>query len=244
MIDESEFKDESGDPELAFVRLEAKFRAALNDRLSRLEDNSAAYEALYIEYINHVLAAADALGLDILQNYSVPSRNARDIWDTYANFTTAVDHFAVKIKIAHAQGYRAYSVVLTPTDKEKVRHYVEQIKSIIDKSTLVAAKKDALYDKINEFLAALDKDRTGLQAFAEFATGSAQIVADVAETAEPSWKWFGLIAALFGVRLGETKRTLPKPSRAEQLEGPSKRLPPPPSSSFGAQSRLDDDIPF
>ncbi len=248
MLDEEEYQDDSGDPELAFVRLERKFRQKLKENLAQLEDDSGAYNAFYIEYINHTLAAADALGLDILSEYKVPSYRDKDIWRSYQDFTTAVDHYSVKIKISNAQGRRAYSVVFTNVEKEKLRHYVEQIKGVIDRSTLPQAKKEALYDKINAFLEAVDRDRTGLQAFSEFAVGTAHTVVDVADELEPVWKWVHRIAALFGIKLEQQAGSLPPPRRSRQIDGPRQgRLPPPSSeSSLSASKQLgwDDDIPF
>jgi hypothetical protein len=247
MLDEDEFFDDSGDPELAFVRLERKFRKKLNDTLSSLDDNSGSWDRHYIEYMNHTLAAADAYGLDILEGYEVPSHSDRNIWEVYQDFTTAVDHYAVKIKIAHVHGRRAYSVVLSPTEKEKLRHYVSQIKTVIDQSTLPQAKKEALYDKINDFLEAVDRDRTSLQAFSEFIISAAHTAGEVAEELEPTWKWLRRIAELFGYRFDEQTRSLPAPRRRDRIEGSKQRRLPPPQRASEKSSKkldLDDDIPF
>lgn len=247
MLDEDEFYDDSGDPELAFVRLERKFRKKLNETLNSLDDNSGSWDRHYIEYMNHTLAAADAYGLDILEGYQVPSHSDRDIWDVYQDFTTAVDHFAVKIKIANAQGRRAYSVVLSHSEKEKLRHYVSQIKTVIDQSTLPQAKKEDLYDRINDFLEAIDRDRTSLQAFSEFIISAAHTTGEVADELEPTWKWLRRIAELFGYRFDEQTRSLPAPRRPTRIEeAKQRRLPPPQRASQQTSKKLglDDDIPF
>lgn len=242
MIDEKEFEDDSGDPELAFVRLEGKFCKKLHENLSATEDSSGAYVPLYIEYINHTLAAADALGLDILSGYDVPSHEERDIWGVYRNFVTAVDHYSVRIKIAHAHGRHAFSVALTGSEKEKLRHYVAQIKTVIDGSTLPQPKKEALLDKINAFLKSVDRDRTTLQALSELVLSAAYTASDAAGELEPTWKWVHLIAAMFGYKVEQQTGTLPPPRRQEKIEGPKHgRLPPP----GGPRRRdLDDEIPF
>jgi hypothetical protein len=250
MLDESEFFDDSGDPELAFVRLEGKFRQKLNVNLAQLDEQqsgNSAYAALYIEYINHTLAAADALGLDILEGHQVPSHSIQNIWEVYQDFTTAVDHYAVKIKIAHAQGRRAYSVVLSAPEKEKLRHYVSQIKTVIDQSSLPQAKKEDLYGRINDFLEAIDRDRTSLQAFSEFIISAAHTTGEVADALEPTWKWMRRIAELFGYRFDEQTRSLPAPRRRERIEGSKQRRLPPPQRTSEQTSKkldLDDDIPF
>ena len=53
----------TNDAEIAFVRLESKFRVALNARLEN-SDNNLSYESAVIEYMNYTLAAAKSLGLE------------------------------------------------------------------------------------------------------------------------------------------------------------------------------------
>lgn len=244
MLDEHEFEDDSGDPEVAFVRLEAKFRKKLKESLAELDDNSNASSLYYIEYMNHVLAAADALGLEILPFHAVPSHSERhnDVWQKFQDFSTAVDHYAVKVKIAHAHGRSAFSVTLTGAEKEKIRHYVAQIKTTIDESNLSTDKREALFARINAFLKEVDKDRTTLKAFSDLIISTAGTAGDAAEELEPMWKWVRAIAQLFGVNIGEDRKRLPPQKRPEQIEGPKRRLPAPPSKP--KQSDSDDDIPF
>ncbi len=245
MLEEHEFEDDSGDPEMAFVRLETKFRRRLNQNLASIEDNSGAYSTYYIEYMNHTLAAVDALGLDILPFHSVPSHSSKshEVWEKFLDFTTAVDHYSVKVKIAHAHGRSAFGVTLSGPEKEKIRHYVAQIKTTIDASNLPPDKKEALFAKINAFLGAVDKDRTSMKDFSDFIISAAGTAGDVAEELEPTWKWVRAIAQLFGVNIGDEQKRIPTRRRPEQIEGPKKRLPPP-SKSKGGYSDLDDDIPF
>lgn len=240
MLSEDEYFDDSGDPELAFVRLVAKFRAVFDSKMEG-SNESWAQQAAIIEYMNHVLAAADAYQIDGFEGWRVPSHRTADLWDLYRDFAEAVDHYTVKVRIAAVNGRRAFSLTLSAPEKQKVRHYVEQIKEIIDKSSLETAKKEALYDKINDFLAALDKDRTTLQSVGEFVTGSAAILGEAAENAEPAWKWVRQIAAFFGVKVEEAQQ-IPPPRHPKRIEGPRKRLPPPaPKEKSG---HVDDDIPF
>jgi hypothetical protein len=61
-------------PDLAFVRLERKFRETLEGNLE-ISQNGNTYDHYVIEYMNHTLAAANALGLDILEFFSVPDQH-------------------------------------------------------------------------------------------------------------------------------------------------------------------------
>ena len=54
-----------GPADMAFVRLERKYREVLEKNLAE-SDNNNSYETYVIEYINHTIETAKALGLDFL----------------------------------------------------------------------------------------------------------------------------------------------------------------------------------
>lgn len=100
MIKEEDFDAAADGPEdMAFVRLERKYREVLEKNLSET-DSGNSYEAYIIEYINHTIATAKALGLTFLDEWRIPDGSGR-IWDTYKDFTTDVDHFTIQIQISH-----------------------------------------------------------------------------------------------------------------------------------------------
>src|SRR5258708_5889871 len=61
-------QESRGDAQLAFVKMERKLRDALNRKLEKLNDQEgyAAWNSYYIEYINHTLGIAVALGISAL----------------------------------------------------------------------------------------------------------------------------------------------------------------------------------
>jgi hypothetical protein len=95
------------DPEMAFVRLESKFRDVLNKNLEG-SNNTNAYNMYVIEYMNHTIAAARALGFNILDQWTVPSHGSRgfDLSDHFKDFTTAVVRGAkvLAIRVAEWRG--------------------------------------------------------------------------------------------------------------------------------------------
>ncbi|PZA10988.1 hypothetical protein DNX69_16795 [Rhodopseudomonas palustris] len=225
-------------PEMAFVRLERKFREILERNLNETDSGGAATH-LVIEYMNHTLAAAEALRLDFLDFYAVPDENQSDVWSDYRRFRQAVDAFAVRIQISHLRVGPAYALPLDQNEKTHLRAYVTRIKEIIDQSSLVTAKKERLFDKLNAFLKELDRDRTALQKFNDVILSLANTGGEAAEGLEPAWKWAKLAAAVLGVRQ-ETEQTkqLPPPKKAE-----AKRQLPPPTKK-NSHVDIDDDIPF
>jgi hypothetical protein len=207
------------DPELAFIRLESKYRDVLNKKLED-SDNSNVYEAYVIEYMNHTIAAARALGLDLLDQWTVPAHSARglSIHDYFKDFTTAVDHFKVQVQIDHARSYNRFSVALDTAEKDKLRNYVAEIKKVIEQSSLAQPKKERLYDKINNFLAEVDRDRTPYEQFADLVINLAHLGGEAAQELEPARKLINSIARLLGrnKEFEDSAPTLP-PSKSRQI---------------------------
>ncbi len=236
MITEEDFDAASeASPEMAFVRLERKFRAVYEKKIEE-SDNGNTYNHYTIEYMNHVVATANALGLDLFEFFSMPSENR--IFDEYQKFRHEVDNFTVRIQISHIRSGPRNSVALDDREKKHLRAYADAIKGVIDQSSLVPAKKDRLYDKINAFIAELDRERLPLQKFHDVILSLATIGAEAADKLEPAWKWVRLGAELLGARQETEQKKLP-PS-AKKIEPPKRQIEPPKK----ARQEMDDDIPF
>lgn len=242
MITEEDFDAASEvSPEMAFVRLERKFRAVLESNLESSQSNGA-YDSYVVEYINHTVATAKALGLTFLDDWELPDENGSDVSNQYRKFRTEVDHYSVQIQIAHIRQGLKNTVALNDSEKKHLRAYADAIKAVIDQSDLVAAKKDRLYDKINAFIAELDRERLPLQKFHDIVMSLATTGADAADKLEPAWKWVRLGAELLGVRQETEQQKLPVPPK--KLEAPKRQLPSPPKKVNGTRRDMDDDIPF
>jgi hypothetical protein len=98
-------------------------------------------------------------------------------------------------------------------------------------------------NRLNAFLAEVDRDRTSMQRFSDFFMSLAKIVADATEELEPTWKWARLIAAIFGARYDAENAKLPLPQK--KIEPPKPKLPPPRRANGARRDMdMDDDIPF
>jgi hypothetical protein len=237
MISEEDF-DVAAEPsvEMAFIRLERKFRTTYEVNL-RDSDGNGAYYHYTSEYMNHVVAAADAFGIELFDfGYSRPKQNT--IFDDYQAFRQILDRYIVRHTISHIRSGLKNSVVLSTAEKGKLRHYVAQIKEVIDNADLVPGKKERLYDLINAFLAELDRDRTGLQRFGDLMIGLAHIGGEMAKEMEPAWKWAKLIGQVLGARVDAEQNRLPPPPK--KIEPPKQRKIEPPKKP----ATIDDDIPF
>jgi hypothetical protein len=155
--------------------------------------------------------------------------------------TFLVDQFAVHAQINHIRRPPKDTVTLEASEKRILRHYVEQIKEVIDKSPLLVAKKERLFDRINHFLEEVDRDRTALQKFNDMVISLSHTGGEAAEELEPAWKWVKLIGALLGARQENEQAKLPKPVTPKKLPPPKKITETPPKSR---NADMDDDIPF
>ena len=127
-------------PDLAFVRLERKFREMLESNLESSQ-NGNMYEHFVIEYMNHTLAAANALGLDILEFFSVPDpNNTSNLTQTYNHFRQVVDGYTVGVHIRNIRVGPSTSLPFDEHEKKHIRAYVTKIKEIVDASALETGK--------------------------------------------------------------------------------------------------------
>ncbi|MCK1457083.1 hypothetical protein IVB34_01575 [Bradyrhizobium sp. 2] len=230
-------------PDLAFVRLERKFREMLENNLEQ-SNNGNTYNHYVIAYMNHTLAAANALGLDILEFFAVPDlNNTSNLTDSYNHFRQVVDGYTVGVHIRNIRVGPSTSLPFEEAEKKRIRAYVTKIKDIVDGSALEEGKKEALMNRLNAFLAEVDKDRTSMQRFQDFIMSLAKTTADATEELEPTWKWARLIAAIFGVRQDTENAKLPPPPK--RIEKPKQQIPPPTARRNGTKNvDIDDDIPF
>jgi hypothetical protein len=236
MITEEDF-DAASDvsPEMAFVRLERKFRAAYEKNIEG-SDSNGSYDHYTIEYMNHVVAAARALHLELFEFWAIPS--SKNTYDTYQSFRHEVDNYTVQIQITRIRSGPKNSVALDMDEKKYLRAYADAIKGVIDNSSLVPAKKDRLYDKINAFIAELDSERMPLQKFHDVILSLATTGAEAADKLEPAWKWVRLAAELLGARQETEQKRLPPPPK--KIEPPKRQI----ESPKKARQEMDDDIPF
>jgi len=148
----------------------------------------------------------------------------------------------VQVKIRNSRRVRRFSVALADSDKAKIRIYLAKVKVIVESSDAPIEKKEIIFEKISELLLEVDRSRTRMDAFADFAGRLAAISGDFArEGVEPWMKALQPIFEIFGTAKDEEENSsqLPKPSERKKLEPPRRQLPKPKS-----KQESDDDIPF
>ena len=236
------YDDLPDDHELAFAQLEFHYKSKLEADIETTDQGST-ITYYKLRYINQVIAAAKALNVDVIKDYTAPS-GERDIWATYETFETDVMNLIIQIRINHARRKRQFSVALDGAAKQKIRHYIEQIRLLVEASDLPTNKKDSIFKKLSDLTLAVDRDRTPLEIFSDALRGVARLSGDVErEGAEPWWKWVKLIfGEIDDAKDKEPQSSLPEPEERKRLEPPRKELPAPKDKPFSRD--LDDEIPF
>jgi hypothetical protein len=134
---------------------------------------------------------------------------------------------------------KRYSVRLSGQQKGQLHELLQKIRTTVEAADIPLPKREAIYRKINELGAEINRDRTRMGAFADFAGGLAVISAEAAKAVEPWWKWMKPIFEVLGSasEAEPEQPRIPPPPETKRLEPPKKKNP-----SF--DSDLDDDVPF
>src|SRR4051794_17621012 len=109
------YADLPEDPEAAFLRLEAHFKLECERELEALNQNERA-DVVYVNYMDQVLGAINALGLEGNFKSEVPSIDDVN-FSTYLNFNKDVMHYRTILKIRRSLRDQGFSVQFDETAK-------------------------------------------------------------------------------------------------------------------------------
>ncbi|MDP1836975.1 MAG: hypothetical protein Q8N31_10145 [Reyranella sp.] len=235
-------RESRGDKQLAFVKLERRFRETFKKNMASLpeEYGNVLLNSLYIEYMNHTVAAVKALRVPLFEGWELPSHEInQSVSSVHQDFTAAVDNYSLQVRLAAAEQVLMYSIHLTDEDKRKIHHFGARIRDQIQKSAVREVKRDQLLRLLNNFLREVDSDYTKMEVVGAFITGATHIARQSLEDLDPIRGWIETIADIFGTAQEEQPLSLP-PAQTKQIPGPN--LPKQPARTPRAE--LDDDIPF
>jgi hypothetical protein len=236
LITDDELENLPEDPELAFVKLEAILRSRTATALERADSNNV--DEVRVDYISRILAAKRAFGLDFLSGWNVPTRE-NNLFETYSNFITEVDHHTTEIRVRHARRTRQYSIAFDPPAKERLRHLLEEMKKIVDRLEINVEMRQKIFDRIVALEAEINRERTRFEAFGALVVVAFEVGDEAVGKLRNVRRFVELIGTVFGkAKRAEqsTTRSLPRQHETKQIEPPSKKLPKP--------RRTEDDIPF
>lgn len=222
--DDDLYSDLPEDHELAFLKLEDIFRKELFVRTKQTPPSPIHY----IQYLNKTHAAARALELPVLEKMEGP--NVTNAANLFAIVSPEIENYIIQTKIRHGRRAKGYSVALDAITKEKVRHLISQIRSIVDRLEIDVRKKEALYARITALNDEVDRERTKYDAYAGLAIEISNTAGKVARNLRPASRLLDAIGKLLGAA---KDAEVEKPQL--RLEAPRLQLTPP-SDGDPAQS--------
>lgn len=228
------------------VGLPSEQRFYLTERLARERLSEAQRDEWPVfndcDYMVQVLAAAEAFGIDELTGWQTPDDNDRELCRSFRAHATKVSQ-KLMLKYAGVPVSDPNTVALDEATKEKVRHHLGQVRSIVDKAAVPDWKKQEIYEAISALELEIDKARTRVAALLD-------VLGKV---------WEGEVKAIDGLRkivmiiqdakAKEVERAkLAPPPEPKRLLGPARKALAvqacKPKKSGGVDRTLDDEVPF
>jgi hypothetical protein len=160
MLDE--YEGQPDDPEEAFLFIEEK----LWGQMAECHDQDG--DIFYLKrdmmhYVTGVLSARETLALQFDLPWDNAPRHAALNTDEFWDFFAAVTQFKQKLKISIPRRYRGDAVEFDEASKQKVRHWLDRVREMIEASDLSPDHKARLVDKLNQFSNELDRTRSRVQ---------------------------------------------------------------------------------
>ena len=169
----------------------------------------------------------------------MPSHNSEySVIGNVKDFQSAVHRAIIQIKIRGAREKKQNTYVLSGPDKEKIRHFVDRIKEIIDAAKLSVDKHDSLFGYLDKFIKAVDQQRTNPQALSALLIGMANTGGEMARKLKPARDLVVSIAKVFTPyqERDEAKRQISPPTERRRIEHvPTPQVQPKPE---------DEELPF
>lgn len=237
MITDEELENLPNDPQQAFVQLERIVRNKLHKSLDNANDGYSINE-FRLSYMSTILGAAKSYNINILEGWNLPSRSD-DISDLYTNFISDVDHATIQLRIQNSRDTRQFSVALDSAAKNKIHHFIEKIRLIVEKADLEEHKKNSLYDRLNKFADEVDKSRTGWQRGMDVGVAISAAIGKGIENLKPAQEWFDKILGVMGDAKDSEEILSISYKEAKRISPPHKQI----SASKKADD-VDDEIPF
>lgn len=179
------------------------------------------------DYMVAVLAAAQEFDIKELSNWELPSRLAEDRMAHCQMFRDEARRVSHRLFYRH--GIKNVGVALDAPTKQKISHWLKQIREVVQKSDVSAHKKDRLFALINKLQNEVDQERTPIRAAGELWVTICGYLGEGAKSLEPVAQIIERIGNALGIANEQQQPRLP---------APPKKIEPPKKPKGG------DDIPF
>jgi hypothetical protein len=230
MITEAELIGLPEEPELAFVHFERLARARLDEAVSNAHPEMVT-DRYELDYMSNVLGAAKAYEIAELVDWTLPRVSDDGVWVTCRQFRADAEHVAIQLHIKHARRLRQFSVKFDAAAKEKLRHHLAQMRSMVDKLEVSPAKRERLFSRINALEQEVDRDRTRYEMLAALLVDGSEDAATAADRWVPTLRTIASIFRKSKEAEDERLSQLPAPKERKRIEAPREQTeqpkPPP-----------------
>jgi hypothetical protein len=224
-------------PEETFSAIERLARRRLSEA-RRSADQNEIPEYDDFDYMVSVLAAAEEFGIEELASYEMPRRSSSDCQDRCQTFRDEASRVSQRLLYRH--GMKRTTVALDGATKEKISHWLKQVREVVQSADVSAEKKDRLFDLINRLQAEVDRARTPVHAAGTLWVEICTYFGEGARaTLEPATPFIERICSALGLAK-RAEDAAPKkipPAETKRIEA---RNPKP----KGFDKPVDDEIPF
>lgn len=206
----------------------------LNRHLDDGPDNWTWRARRYVEAVSAYLDEHELRGFEIFERLEdkAPLDDGRfgDWWTEYSN---AVSYAQTRIRLRRKRG-GALSVVLNDEYRKEIGALLTKIRAIVPQLEITDRKRDAIYTRITQLQAEVEKSRTNLENFFAVTLETADTLGQAGTKAKPFLDALERLMKIFSkARAEEPPPSLPSPPERKRLEPPKK-----------PKAELDDDIPF
>lgn len=230
-------------PEQKFCAVEQLARRRLVESQSEAERASdEARQHIEPQYTEHdyasaVSAAAQEFGIVELADFDLPSPFHASAEGICRAFRSKATQLSQRLLFRH--GTKNATVALDAITKEKIGHWLKQMREAVQAADVSAEKKDRLFALIDKLQAEVDRDRTPVHAAGElWLTVCTYAGEGTKNVLEPVMPYMERIASTFGLakQAEDSQPTLPPRKEPKRIEGPKEPT--------GFDKVLDDEIPF
>lgn len=238
MIDEQDVAALAGlGREQKFCMIEQLARRKLSDA-RRFAGPNDWPEITEYDYAVSVSAAAAEFGITDLADFELPWPSDPETEDRCKMFRARATRVSQQLLFRH--GTKSTTVSLDASTKEKISHWLKQMREAVQSAEVAQEKKDRLFSLIDELQAEVDRDRTPVHAAGELWVTLCTYIGEGAKKAlEPTTPFIERVCGALGLAKSAedaNQRKLPQAPQPKRIEGPPK------SNGFGRA--LDDEIPF
>lgn len=243
MLEQSFLETLPGDPEEAFSLIELQLRSRIPkhkefqdyDEQRVFDFERAEYQKQYVITLGAFAGVHDLeIGVDFDHLMQLTEY---DFINSFRAASVKIQLFASMCAFKLNARKRAGSTcvyVLTDASKARIRKQISKIKEEIDKAEITDSKRNALFDKLNNFASEVDKDRTRLESLTSAYIAVKGEAKSLSKVVEPVEKIFDLVSS--GGK--ELWKSLPQVKVTARLEAPQEKL------EDKRDFDLDDEIPF